>query len=762
MKSLVLAEKPSVAKELGRVLGCRRTGDHLEGPDYVVTWALGHLVTLCPPDHYGPEYRRWRLSTLPMLPETLDTMVIEKTKDQYETVKRLLEREDVDSVIIATDAGREGELVARWILGQANCKKPCKRLWISSQTDAAIKAGFASLKDASEYDNLFNAAESRSFADWYIGYNVSRAMSIHFDSRLSAGRVQTPTLSLITGREDEIEAFAGRFYYTLRADFGTFKASYYTPEGTIKIESEEKAKALEEKLTGAEGFVAKLSETPKTEKPPLAYDLTELQRDANKTLGFSAKETLDTLQRLYEVYKIVTYPRTDSRYITADIVPTIPDRLGALLNTPFKARVEKMLKTGIRQDLSRLVNDAEVSDHHALLPTEERVDLSKLSEREKALWELVTTRFLETLSQDYSYKTTTLEANVKDERFIARLTVPVEDGWRDVARDVGRRSAVSTETEEDRETGLSALSEGMPLKIESLALKKNNTTPPERYTEADLLYAMEHAGRLVEDAELKKHLANGLGTPATRADIIEKLIQNNCIERRDKYLYPTAKGRELVRLVPAQLKSAELTGSWEERLSRISSGSEDPALFIADIKKNAADLVKEVISNREKYDPSLMGDPERTCPSCGWPMVRVIDPDGETHYVCQRFSCGYEEKLLKKTIGDKTMTARVVVKESHYVSPEERRRRMGERSFEHGEGDRARRNPDDPRGSRGERKSMGPSGHAGGKARMGGLAAAAMDASKPYRESYTGGTFADFIRASEERKQRDKDRKKKK
>ena len=649
MKQLVLAEKPSVGKELARVLGCRNRGKYLESDDYVVTWALGHLVTLCPPDYYGAEYRHWNLRNLPILPPKLDTMVIEKSKDQYDIVKTLLDREDVGGVIIATDAGREGELVARWILKQAGCTKPAKRLWISSQTDMAIRQGFENLKPASDYDNLYAAAEGRSYADWYVGYNVSRAMSCHFDTRLSAGRVQTPTLALITSREDEIEDFAGRFYWTLKADFGTFKASWYSEDNSIRIPEEEKANALVAKLKGATGAVSSVREVPKAEKPPLAYDLTELQRDANNLLGFSAKETLDTLQRLYEVYKIVTYPRTDSRYITADIVPTIPERLAALSDTAFGARASSYLRNGIRTDLSRLVNDELVSDHHALLPTEQKVDLSKLTANEKALWELIITRFLETLSPDYEYKTTTVEVTVEGERFIARLTLPQKQGWRDVARDIGKRSAIAQEEEGD-DFGILSLAEGTALTIKDLALKRNATLPPDRYTEADLLFAMEHAGRFVEDAELKSHLENGLGTPATRADIIEKLIQNNCIERRGKELYPTPKGRELVRLVPQQLKSAELTGKWEQRLSEISHGKQSEAPFIEDIKKNATDLVNQVVANRDKFDPNLMGDKTLLCPSCGWPMMTVLDEYERKHHVCQRFSCGYEEMEVKKRV----------------------------------------------------------------------------------------------------------------
>ena len=778
MKQLVLAEKPSVGRELARVLGCINRGKYLESEQYVVTWALGHLVTLCPPDYYGAEYRHWNLRNLPILPKKLETMVIDKSKDQYEIVKSLLDREDVGEIIIATDAGREGELVARWILKQTGCTKPAKRLWISSQTDMAIKQGFENLKNASDYDNLYAAAESRSYADWYVGYNVSRAMSCHFDTRLSAGRVQTPTLALITKREDEIEDFAGRFYWTLKADFGSFKASWYSPENTIKINEENKANELSAKLKGAKGFVKSVKEVPKAEKPPLAYDLTELQRDANSILGFSAKETLDTLQRLYEVHKIVTYPRTDSRYITADIVPTIPDRLSALSATAFGLRAASYMRNGIRTDLSRLVNDEMVSDHHALLPTEQKVDVSKLSSSEKALWELIITRFLETLSSDYEYSTTTLEADVLGERFVARLTVPVKQGWRDVAREVGRRSAVSSDEEEDSDPGILSLKEGSELEIKDIVLKRSATLPPDRYTEADLLFAMEHAGRFVEDAELKSHLENGLGTPATRADIIEKLIQNNCIERRGKELVPTAKGRELVRLVPQQLKSADLTGKWEQRLSGISKGSESEAPFIEDIKKNATDLVNQVIANRDKFDPNLMGEKDRLCPFCGWPMMKVLDEYDRVHHVCQRFSCGYEEMEVKKKVevapseavpthasaspvkrviatatpsssGKKTIVIRKgavkaavakatpqvkwetvteVVKPSHFRARDER--------------------PNRPeRTERPERKPL----HSNDRTRN----------SYESRESSGGGTFADFIKAAEERKKRDEERRKK-
>lgn len=710
MKSLVLAEKPSVGKELGRVLGCTSRGGYLESDTHIVTWALGHLVTLCPPDTYSDQYRHWSMRNLPMLPQTLRTMVIENTKDQFELVRSLLEREDVCQIIIATDAGREGELVARWILRQCNCTKKAKRLWISSQTDMAIREGFANLRDASDYDNLFEAAQSRSFADWYIGYNVSRALTCHFDTRLSAGRVQTPTLSLICDREDEIESFTGRFYWTLKADFSTFKASWYSDEGTVRIESEKKAQDLREKLISKTGTVKAVTNVEKSEKPPLAYDLTELQRDANTLLGFSAKQTLDTLQRLYEVHKIVTYPRTDSRYITEDIVPTLTDRILALTSTELLPKCADLLKKGIRKDLSGLVDNSQVSDHHALLPTEQKVDVSKLSEDEHSLWLLVVTRFLETLSSDYVYNTTTVRCEVEGEQFNARLTVPSSLGYREIKQGIMRTRTGLLDLDNECEVGLISLKEGQSITVRDIELRKNATPSPTRYTEADLLYAMEHAGRFVEDKDLKSHLGNGLGTPATRADIIEKLIGSSCIERKGVYLYPTAKGRELVRLVPKQLKSPVLTGQWEKRLSDISMGLDNSEDFINDIKKNAADLVSQVASNYDSFDPARMGDSKRLCPACQWPMVKVLDEFERTHYLCQRFSCGYEELHKRLVVKDKVLIAKQVVKESRY--------------------NRARQK-------------------------------APASVPRQYTDHSEGSTFADFLKASQERKKRDEEKRNK-
>lgn len=650
MKQLVLAEKPSVGRELARVLQCWKTEKgYREGESYIVTWALGHLVELAQPAAYSDRYKRWSLRDLPMLPPVLKQEVITQSSEQFTVVRDLMQRPDIEGLIIATDAGREGELVARWIMKLADFQKPAKRLWISSQTEGAIKQGFAELKDASLYDNLYEAAESRAAADWYVGMNVTRALTCHYDAKLSAGRVQTPTLALMTQREDEIDAFSGQFYWTLKADFSNFTASYYPSEDSVRISEEQKAKQLEESLVGKEGTVTKLETVERSEQPPLAYDLTELQRDANNLLDFSAKQTLDTLQALYEQHKIVTYPRSDSRYITTDIVSTLDQRLQALEGTPFGSLAIDYRKNGYRVDTQRFVQDLKVTDHHAIIPTEQKVDLSRLSANERSLWELVVLRFLEVLSPDYSYKTTTLYADVDEAQFKTRLTLPVSQGWRDVARFIGKRSAQPALVDDDEASPLLlSLKEGDALKIASVKVRRLATPAPSRYTEATLLSAMEHAGRFVEDTQLKKRLGNGLGTPATRADIIEKLIQNHYIEREGKELVPSPKGRELVRLAPEELRSPELTGRWEQRLSDIAEGKEKSEVFIEDIKQNARNLVTKVIGSGEVFSPHF---PEsKSCPFCKGPMMKFEDDIHQTHYLCQRLSCSYEEREVKKRV----------------------------------------------------------------------------------------------------------------
>ena len=648
MKKLVIAEKPSVGREIAKTLNLRDRGNgYIEGPDYIVTWALGHLVELAQPSHYSERYKRWSLNDLPMLPEKLDEEIIEETKDQFFVIRDLLSRPDVESVVIATDAGREGELVARWILKEASYEGKCERLWISSQTERAILEGFASLKDASDYDNLYYAAECRAAADWYVGMNVTRALTCFYDAKLSAGRVQTPTLALMTEREDERDKFLGYYYYSARGNFGLFSASYYPEENSIRFQDESLAEEFSS-WKDKKGSVISLSSEEKRDLVPQAYDLTELQRDANIALGFSAKETLDVLQRLYEVHKIVTYPRTDSRYITKDIVPTLKERIEALSNTIFSRVVDEYLSSGWREDNPRFVNDELVSDHHAIIPTEQKVDVSKLSREEEELWKLIAMRFLEVIGEDYVYNTTTAQFSVEGKIFKTRLTLPVRKGYRNVAEASGLKSVAALLDDDENSFALRNIKEGDEVTLQSVRVKKNATTPPERYTDATLLSAMEHAGRLVDDKSLKENLTNGLGTPATRADMIEKLLQNRYIVRDGKYLVPTAKGREVVRLSPLVLRSAELTGVWEGRLERISKGKEDKDLFIRDIKKMAADLVREVEQSPLKFSPQFTDG--KKCPYCGEMMMRAQDADGSIHYICQKLSCQYEEREVKVAI----------------------------------------------------------------------------------------------------------------
>lgn len=672
MKRVVIAEKPSVGREIAKNLGAfERNQGYIEGPDWVVTWALGHLVELAEPAHYSERYKRWSLNELPMLPETLDQEIIKESKEQFEVIDSLLSRDDISGVVIATDAGREGELVARWILKLAGYEGKLERLWISSQTEKAIKEGFENLKPASDYDNLYKAASCRAAADWYVGMNVTRALTCFYDAKLSAGRVQTPTLALMTKREDEIDAFLGNYYYTARGDFSLFSASFYPEENTIRFNSEELAEEFKT-WKDKKGKVVELKSEDKSDPVPLAYDLTELQRDANIAYGFSAKETLDTLQRLYEVHKIVTYPRTDSRYITPDIVPTLKDRIRALSSTIFSRVVDEYLENGFIENNPRFVNEKGVSDHHAIIPTEERVKAENLSPNELKLWTLIALRFLEVIGEDYQYRTTTAVIDVEGKQFKTRLTLPIRKGYRSVSESAGIKSSAESIDDSDNQFALMRLKEGDGVELSSVKVRKSTTTPPERYTDATLLSAMEHAGRFVEDSSLKSNLTNGLGTPATRADMIEKLVQNRYVERVGKYFVPTAKGREVVRLSPLVLRSPELTGEWEGRLEAISKGKEDSDEFIKDIKAMATNLVKEVKGSDLVFAPIFKDG--KKCPYCGSDMMKANDVDGTVHYICQRLSCGYEEREVKvkvesglpsrksvTTSGDKT---KIIIKKS--------------------------------------------------------------------------------------------------
>jgi DNA topoisomerase-3 len=640
MKSIVLAEKPSVGRDLAQVLNCRKKAKgYSEGDTYIVTWAMGHLVELADPQVYDERYKRWSLHYLPMLPERMKHRVISQTSHQFRTIQSLFRRKDVNNLVIATDAGREGELVARWIIRLGGWKGPYQRLWISSQTETAIREGFRTLRPGKDYDNLFRAAECRSEADWIIGLNISRALSCKFDARLSAGRVQTPTLALIVGREGEINNFTPESYWQVYGDFGSYIGLWRSSGGVSRLKEEKRAREIAAKVRGAEGRITKLEAKDKSEPPPLAYDLTSLQREANTRLGFSARKTLSTLQGLYERHKLVTYPRTDSRYISRDIVPTLGDRLQGVLNSRYRATVQQLLAGEIKPG-SRFVNDAKVTDHHALLPTEQRADPQRLEPDERSLWEMIVARFLAVLSPPYRYKSITLITEVEGEQFLSRGVQVIDPGWKAIEQSTTDRK--EEDENEAPQQDLSSHRQGERVQVVDAEAKQGFTKPPPRYTEATLLDAMEHAGRFIEDKELRASIAQGgIGTPATRAEIIEKLLSHYYIERRGRTLYPTPRGLELLELVPGDLRSPELTARWEQRLSRIAQGEERAAVFNRDIRKNATELVEMVKTSTATYQPRNLSN--ELCPVCGKMMMPVLDKKGRKMLVCQSLSCGYEQ-----------------------------------------------------------------------------------------------------------------------
>lgn len=536
MKTLVIAEKPSVARDIARVLGCsKKENGALEGNKYIVTWALGHLVTLKDPEDYDKKYKEWNMAVLPMMPEKLQIKVIPQTGKQYHAVTTQLARKDVNEIVIATDAGREGELVARWILDKAHNQKPCKRLWISSVTDKAIREGFANLKDAKEYDNLYRAAVSRAEADWLVGINATRALTCKYNAQLSCGRVQTPTLAMIAQREQEIREFVPKPYYTVTAAAGGVVYTWKDEKsGGTRISDLEKAKQIAEKAKRYPLVLQNVEKKKKQKEAPLLYDLTELQRDASARFGYSAKQTLNLMQSLYETHKVLTYPRTDSRYLTKDIVPTLKERLDAVSIGPYKALAQQAKRSPLNGKLF-FVNDAKVSDHHAIIPTEQYVQLSALSNEERRIYDLVVRRFLAVLLPPCVYEETVIRASIEKECFTARGKRMVEKGWQEAYED-NRYDEEDEAKEEVREQNLPLLEAGMKIGQPKISLREGKTKPPARFTEGTLLSAMENPVRYMEnrDSSLVKTIgeAGGLGTVATRADIIEKLFRSFLLEKK--------------------------------------------------------------------------------------------------------------------------------------------------------------------------------------------------------------------------------------
>lgn len=646
-KIVVLAEKPSVGRDLARVLQCGKKGNgYFEGSTHIVTWALGHLVTHADPEAYSDSYKTWKMEDLPMLPQELKLVVIKKTSRQFQAVKALLNRKDVTEIVIATDAGREGELVARWIIEKAHVHKPIKRLWISSVTDKAIKDGFKKLKNGRDYEHLFHSAVARAEADWIVGMNATRALTTKYNAQLSSGRVQTPTLAIIAERENEIKAFQPKAYYGLKANTSVGLHLVWQDAKTkdIKTFDKEKIDSLAKGLADdKDAVIVSADKAYKKTFSPGLYDLTELQRDANKRFGYSAKETLSIMQKLYEQHKVLTYPRTDSRYLSSDIVETLSERVKACGVKPYAKAAMKILQKPIKGNPS-FVDDSKVSDHHAIIPTEETVMASAFSDKERKIYDLVVKRFLAVLSPPFEYEQTTLTCKIGQETFFAKGKVVLSQGFKEV---------YEYETDEEKEgfaeQKLPALNKGDVLKVQSLVQTKGETKPPARFNEATLLSAMENPAKYMSgNADLKKVIGEtgGLGTVATRADIIEKLFNSFLVEKKGKELFVTSKGKQLLDLVPQDLKSPALTAEWEQKLTLIAKGKLSKQAFIQEMKGYAKAVVQEVKNSDKKFKhDNITG---RKCPECGKLLLEVNGKKGKM-FVCQDRECGYRKGVSRAT-----------------------------------------------------------------------------------------------------------------
>ena len=628
MKSLVIAEKPSVARDIARVLKCSKNiQGAIEGNQYIVTWALGHLVTLADPEEYDKKYKEWKMDVLPMMPDQAKLVVIKKTSKQYHAVKTQLHRKDVGEVIIATDAGREGELVARWIIEKAGCTKPMKRLWISSVTDKAIKEGFERLSDAKNYNDLYAAAQSRAEADWLVGINATRALTCKYNAQLSCGRVQTPTLAMIEDREKEIQEFKPQEYYGISLMAGNVKWVWKDEKsGSYRSFSKEKIGIVEEQIKEKNLVIEEVEKTAKRQPAPGLYDLTELQRDANKRFGFSAKETLNIMQRLYEHHKVLTYPRTDSKYIGNDVADTLKDRLRACSVGPYKklagCLIMKPLKTN-----KTFVDDKKVSDHHAIIPTEQFVQLEHMTNEERKIYDLVVRRFLSVLYPAFEYEQTTLKGKIEGQSFVAKGKVVKAQGWKEVY-ETDKQDESDLEEKLADQT-LPEVKKGENFSVTKIMITTGKTKAPSHYNEAALLAVME-----------KK----GLGTVATRADIIDKLFHSFLMELRGKEIFITSKGKQLLELVPGDLKQPELTADWEKKLSYISEGRLKKNIFIHDIKDYTVDLIDEIKQGDGKFRHDNLTN--KKCPECGKPMLAVNGKNARM-LVCQDRECGHKEVVAR-------------------------------------------------------------------------------------------------------------------
>lgn len=648
MKSLIIAEKPSVARDIARVLRCgKNLNGAIEGEKYVVTWGLGHLVTLADPEDYDPKYKEWKMEDLPMLPDRFKLEVIKQTGKQYQAVKSQLHRGDVGEVIIATDAGREGELVARLILEKAGNKKLTKRLWISSVTDKAIKEGFSKLKEGREYDNLYDAAMCRAEADWLVGINATRALTCKYNAQLSCGRVQTPTLAIIAAREEEIKSFVPKPFFGITAKCQkpavTFTWRDEKSKSYRSFDRDRVEELLKRMKAEKEALVTEVKSTPKKADSPQLYDLTELQREANRRFNYSAKETLNIMQRLYENHKVLTYPRTDSRYLSSDIVPSIKERLEACGVGPYRKLAGKLANKKIEAKPS-FVDDKKVTDHHAIIPTEQFVQLDHMTVDERKIYDLVVRRFLAVLYPPFEYEQTELTVEIGGETLAARGKTVKALGWKEVYESQEEED----EEQEIKEQSLPSMKKGDRLTDLSLAVTEGKTKPPAPFNEATLLSAMENPVSYMgtKDRDMAKTLGEtgGLGTVATRADIIEKLFSSFLLEKKGKDIFITSKAKQLLTLVPEDLKKPELTARWEMRLSEIAEGKLKRGAFMKDIRLYSQDLIHQIKAGEGSFNHDNLTNTK--CPVCGKRMLAVKGKNSEM-LVCQDRECGHREVISR-------------------------------------------------------------------------------------------------------------------
>lgn len=647
-KSVVLAEKPSVGRDLARVLNCHKKGNGcLEGDQYIVTWALGHLVELADPEKYEDRYKTWRIDDLPMLPKEMKLDIISKTSKQYHAVKEQLNRKDVNEIVIATDAGREGELVARWIIEKAHIRKPIKRLWISSVTDKAIRDGFNNLKDGRAYENLYASAVARAEADWIVGINATRALTCKYNAQLSCGRVQTPTLYMVSRREEEIRNFEPKSYYGIYVIAGKLRLSWQDAKtGDLKTFDQSKRDQILQSLRNQNAEIVDVHKSLKKSFSPALYDLTELQRDASKLFSFSPKETLSIMQGLYENHKILTYPRTDSRYLTADIVGTLKDRIRACGIGSYSQFAMKVLKTPIKANKS-FVDDSKVSDHHAIIPTEQTVILSSLSERERKIYDLVVKRFFAVLYPPFEYEQITIRSKIGSESFAAKGKRILSEGWKAV---YGSYDEEDEARDDLADQVLPDINKGDVLKVTQVVGTEGQTKPPAPFNEATLLSAMENPIKYMDsdNKDLIKTIGEtgGLGTVATRADILEKLFNSFLFEKKGKDIFITSKGKQLLELVPEELKSPLLTAQWEQKLANISKGSLNKNTFVNEMKNYAKEAVNEIKNSEEKFKHDNMT--RNKCPQCGKYLLEVNGKNGRM-LICQDRECNYRKGIAKVT-----------------------------------------------------------------------------------------------------------------